>query len=218
VGFPKPSPIPAAGRPGIAARQNVVSLPAIAADETAVARAALSGSSAGRAQLYDRYARHVRGVLVRLLGLDPELDDLIQEVFVEVLGSLSRLQDPARLKAYLTAITVHVARARIRRAARQRWLSFWSPESLPDLPAPEANEMVREAMRATYAILHGLPTEERIVFALRYLEGMELAELADACGVSLSTCKRRMRAAERRFIARARGNPALRSWVGGGAG
>ncbi len=188
------------------------------ADDAAVARAASSGSLAGRAQLYDRYARHVRGVLVRLLGVDPELDDLIQEVFVEVLDSLSRLQDPTRLKAYLTAITVHVARGRIRRASRQRWLSFWAPDNLPELPVPEPDETLREAMRATYSILYGLPAEDRIAFTLRYLEGMELLEVAEACGVSLSTCKRRMRAAERRFMARARGNPALRTWVGGGAG
>jgi RNA polymerase sigma-70 factor (ECF subfamily) len=218
VGHPKPSPIPAAESPEGSARRNVVSLRAAVADDAAVARAASSGSLAGRAQVYDRYARHVRGVLVRLLGVDSELDDLIQEVFVEVLDSLPRLQDPTRLKAYLTAITVHVARARIRRATRHRWLTFWAPENLPELPAPEADETLREAMRATYAILHGLPTEERIAFTLRYLQGMELVELADACGVSLSTCKRRMRAAERRFMARARGNPALRSWVGGGAG
>ena len=218
VGHPRSSPIPAAARPEGPARKNVVTLPAPVADDAAVARSAASGSLAGRAQLYDRYARHVRGVLVRLLGVDPELDDLIQDVFVEVLNSLSRLEDPARLKAYLTAITIHVARARIRRAVRHRWLTFWAPEDLPELPAPEPDETLREAMRATYAILHGLPMEERIAFTLRYLEGMELVELADAVGVSLSTCKRRMRAAERRFMARARGNPALRHWVGGGAG
>ena len=96
----------AVGHPGVTC---VVSLPASVADDAAVARSASSGSLPGRAQLYDRYARHVRGVLVRLLGVDPELDDLIQEVFVEVLSSLSRLQDPSRLKAYLTSITVHVS-------------------------------------------------------------------------------------------------------------
>ncbi len=55
--------------------------------------------------------------------------------------------------------------------------------------------------------------DERVIFSLRFLEGMELAEIAVACDVSLSTAKRRLKEAEKHFVARARRMPALRPWL-----
>jgi RNA polymerase sigma-70 factor (ECF subfamily) len=88
---------------------------------------------------------------------------------------------------------------------------------MPDAPAPVADEDVREATRATYAILAAMDVDERIAFALRFIDGMELTEVAEACGVSLATIKRRLARAETAFAKRARENPALESWLQGGA-
>ena len=60
-----------------------------------------------------------------------------------------------------------------------------------------------------------LPADERIAFALRFIDGMELVEAAAACRVSLSTFKRRMLRAERKFAERARREPALAEWLKG---
>jgi RNA polymerase sigma-70 factor (ECF subfamily) len=81
---------------------------------------------------------------------------------------------------------------------------MWEAE--PDIEA-------RQALRSAYQILAGLPAEERIAMALRRLEGMELTEVADACGCSLATIKRRLTRAESRFLARVQGHPALERWL-----
>ena len=79
------------------------------------------------------------------------------------------------------------------------------------------SEEVREALEETYRVLDLMPADERIAFALRFVEGMELTEVADACGVSLATIKRRLSRAETRFVAMAGRREPLREWLGSSA-
>ncbi|GAC1353329.1 MAG: hypothetical protein NVSMB1_25800 [Polyangiales bacterium] len=124
------------------------------------------------------------------------------------------LQGPSALRAWITKIAVFTARGCIRRRSRRRWLKFSDdPPEVADTPAnPEANE----ALRTTYAVLERLPTDERIALALRVIEGMELTEVATACGVSLATIKRRLKSAETRFLSAARQHPILQECLEGG--
>jgi RNA polymerase sigma-70 factor (ECF subfamily) len=66
-------------------------------------------------------------------------------------------------------------------------------------------------------VLGRLPVDDRIAFSLRFIEGLELTEVARACGVSLNTIKRRLDRAERRFVALAAREPSLREWLDQGA-
>jgi RNA polymerase sigma-70 factor, ECF subfamily len=55
-----------------------------------------------------------------------------------------------------------------------------------------------------------------LVFSLRYVSGLDLAEMAEACETSLSTLKRRLGRAERRFHAEAKRDEALSRWAAEG--
>jgi RNA polymerase sigma-70 factor (ECF subfamily) len=61
-----------------------------------------------------------------------------------------------------------------------------------------------------------MPLDERLAFAMRYIEGMDLQSAAEGCGVSLATLKRRLLRAEQRFVAAAGRAPGLRPWLEGG--
>lgn len=167
--------------------------------------------------LFERHAVHVQRVLARVLGPDPELGDLLHDVFLRALGGIRRLEDPAALCGWLTSIAVFTARGCIRRRRARRWLRFLSAEQIPDREAPVASPEQMDALRRTYEILDRLPANERIAFALRVIDGMELTEVAQACGVSLATIKRRLSRAQESFVAMARREPALAEWVEGGA-
>jgi RNA polymerase sigma-70 factor (ECF subfamily) len=71
-------------------------------------------------------------------------------------------------------------------------------------------------LRRTYALLDAIPADERIAFALRYVDGMELTEAAAACGCSLATVKRRISRAEQKFVELARGDALLSERIEGG--
>jgi RNA polymerase sigma-70 factor (ECF subfamily) len=189
---------------------------AVPAEDAALVAAVMAGQPWARTELFDRHGPHVQRVLARILGHDAELADLLHEVFVRALAQMARLDDPSALKAWLTAIAVFTAREHIRRRARGRWLRLFAHDDLPDVPAHAASEEIRESLRATYDVLDRLGVEDRIAFALRYIDGLELGEVAAACNVSLSTIKRRLVRAEKRFFALARKEPALDRWLEGG--
>ena len=182
-------------------------------DDVALVSALVRGDPAARAELFDRHASHAQRVLARVLGHDAELADLLHEVFARVLAQIESLEDPAALKWWLTTIAVFTAREHIRRRMRGRWLRFFASEDLPDLPVAGADEEVRESLRRTYAVLDRLGVDDRIAFSLRFIEGLDFAEVAAACGVSLNTIKRRLARAEKRFVALARREPALHDWL-----
>jgi len=88
-------------------------------------------------------------------------------------------------------------------------------DDAPEIEAPSSPPEAEEALRATYRILSTLPADERIAFALRFIEGMELTEAAAACRVSLATIKRRVARAKSTFEARAERHPSLARWLEG---
>jgi RNA polymerase sigma-70 factor (ECF subfamily) len=162
--------------------------------------------------LLRRHGSHLRRVLTRVLGAeDTETPDVLQEVAVIAWQSIGRLSDPHALKAWLTQIAVFTARGLIRRRHRHRWLAFF--EELPERPLPWASPEMQEAARAVYRIFDRMPVDERIPFALRMLEGLELEATAAACGMSLATVRRRLVRAERRFYKMARQCEALAPWL-----
>ena len=83
---------------------------------------------------------------------------------------------------------------------------------------PQSEQLDEESLRAArevYAILERFPVDERVAFALRYINGLDLTAVASACGVSLATIKRRLQRAEGRFFKVASGVPALADWMKG---
>lgn len=196
------------------ARTRVAIVPPVADDardvDEAIVVALWGGDRAAAAALFDRHAPHVRRVLRRILGPDPETCDLLQDVFVHALRDIRRLRDPRLVGAWLTGIAVHVARRAIRKRRRWAWIRFFAPESVPDVAAAERDDVAAEQLAATFRILAELPTDERIAFSLRILDGMDLSALAAACGVSVATTKRRLQRAVAAFRAAANDDPALR--------
>jgi RNA polymerase sigma-70 factor (ECF subfamily) len=206
----------AKGGRGAPEEQNKVVRPeAFRLDDAALVQEILDGRPGASAELFDRYGAHLQRVLARVFGQDPELADLLNEVFVQVFKDLHKLSDPSALKAWMTSIAVFVARGRIRKRKRQRWLYFVSPQEMPEPATSGPDPETMEAVRDTYRILDRLDSDERIVFALRFIDGMELREVAAACGVSLSTVKRRLKRAQTRFRAEASQVDSLRQWVEG---
>ncbi len=175
-----------------------------------------SGAAWAAGELVRTYGAHVQRVVTRILGFgDPDRDDVLQEVFVRAIAGIAGLSEPAALRAWLTTLTVYTAREQIRRRRRRRWLAFADRPPERDDPTTSASEEIREAARCVYAVLDRMPEDERVPLALRALEGMELTELAVACDMSLSTLRRRLARAERRFVKLARDYEALKPWING---
>ena len=209
--LPRPAP-PSRERP----RSAVVRALPFAGGDEALLQGLQAGRPAAIAAFCDLHSTHVLRVLARILGAGAELADLHHDVFARALRSVSGVKDASALKGWITIIAVNVARSAIKRRAINRWLSFLPWHDVPEVEAPAADEDDVEALRRTYAALDRLPAEERIAFALRIIDGLELTEAAAACGISLATFKRRLTRAEARFITIARQDPRLAAELEGG--
>lgn len=181
--------------------------------DRAIVAALCAGQPAGGAALYDRYHAHVRRILVRVLGHAGDLHDLVHDVFVSAIDGIERLDEPDALRGWLTSIAVFHARAEIRARTRRRLFPLFSHDDLPEREAHVVTPELDEAVRRTYDVLAKLAPDERIAFALRVVDGMELVEVADACGVSLATIKRRLARAHNKFRNIARRYPELSEWL-----
>lgn len=185
-------------------------------DDSALVEGLRRGDAAARRELFDRFAPHVERVLARVLGRDPELSDALHDTFVQAFGSVSSLRDASALKAWLSMVAVYTARGIIRRRKVRRWLHFWAPEDLPETTSSSASAEDSWAVSRVYALLDRLPADHRIAFTLRYVEGMSLQEVAEACSCSLATVKRRLSRAQTTFLDAARTDPVLAEWASRG--
>lgn len=187
-----------------------------AAEDARLLERARAGDPEVGAALYDRFADLVNRVVYRVMGADTELDDLVQQVFIKVLGGIGRVEDPAALQAWVCAICVNTVRSEIRRR-RIRSIVRSSPHP-PDTFAAETDHEARALLRQVYGVLDRLPVEQRLAFTLRFIDGRSLTEVAQMCGCSLATVKRRIVRARERFEVHARRHPDLVERLEGGEG
>lgn len=201
-------------------RAGVVLPLAFTGDDVALVGALKVNHPGAKAALFHRYARLVERIITHVLGFDPELSDILQEIFARALASIGSLRDPSALHPWLSRLATLTARKVLRTRSRHAWLRRFTDgdeEALYEPVTPGPDYEGRVALRAVYKILEGLPTDERIAFALRFIDGMQLMEIAYACGVSIATVKRRVQRAETRFLVAAREQPVLAEWLKGGS-
>jgi RNA polymerase sigma-70 factor, ECF subfamily len=205
-------PAPRISRPSVPQGRGaeVIAPKAFQLEPAELLRALAEGRRGAKEALFREHAPYVERVLSRVLGDGPDVADTIQDVFLQVFRNIGNVREPEKLRPWIRTVTVMTARKRIRSRRRARWLRFW-PFDAPELEVEshDADDVTLSALRATYRVLDRLPTDLRLVFTLRFVEEMELTEIAEATGVSLATVKRHLQKAQQRFSALAKTEPSL---------
>jgi RNA polymerase sigma factor CnrH len=161
-----------------------------------LARLARGGDPAAFRLLVERHQAMVRA-RARHLGPDPgDVDDIVQESFLQAFLALDRLRDPDRFAGWLAGIVFNVCRS-LHRRAPVTLLADW-PEPLHPTSAgglPSAEDLDRaDAVRAAVA---GLPAGQRRAVALHYYADVPAGQVAEAPGAaraSLHKARLRLRA------------------------
>lgn len=160
--------------------------------------AARNGEAWAQEALFRRYSRMVNGLAYRVLGRDSEVDDLVQDSFLEALKNLHRLDNPQAFASWLGSIVVRTASKRLRRRALLNRLGLRRSTPIdPDVVlSNDAPPDVRSQLSRIYTCLDSMHHEVRLSLILHRVEGMSLPETAQTMGLSLSTVKRRLATAE----------------------
>lgn len=163
------------------------------ATDAALVERARQADQAAFAALYQRHARYIAGVVYRLMGDDAELDDIIQETFLQASDALSGLLQPELVRPWLVTIAVRRVHRHLAKR-RRRWLLL---TSWVELGARVSDPADRCEVDDLYDALDRLSKDLRVPWVLHRIEQFSLVEVADACAVSLATVKRRIAEAER---------------------
>ncbi|MBN2801777.1 MAG: RNA polymerase sigma factor [Deltaproteobacteria bacterium] len=182
-------------------------------DDEALLKAIKNSDNGAKRALYERYAKHVERVILRIMGVDDEIPDLISETFVQAYKSIHTVKNAPSLKAWISRVAVFVSRGRIRQRKRRRMFMVFTGTEQNDKRTTELDIEGREALIILYRLLDELSADERIVFALRFIDGRGFIEMTEICNVSRATLNRRLDRAQAKFLDMAKGEPVLADWI-----
>ena len=148
---------------------------------------------------HDRYSTRISRWVWRLMGTDWEHADIVQQVFVSIFEALPSLKNTDALNAWVDSVTIKTTRYELRKRRARRALFFVRRDDNPDEPRDEASPFKQHHVKHFYKIVNAMPTDDRIVFILRYLEGYTIEQIASVGNYSTSTAKRRLKRAKAIF-------------------
>ena len=185
--------------------------PPIPDEQRLIARAS-AGETAAFRQLYERSRADVARLVYRMLGARADLEDVIQEVFIQAYKSLKDFRGQSKFSTWLHRVTVNVVLMH-RRSARSRPVFADEPPGDPTLRsddlAPDEDAERRERVRAFGRLLNRLADKKRLVFILHELEGLPPSEIAAIVGAPVLTVRTRLFYARRELEAMLGEEPAL---------
>lgn len=153
-------------------------------------------SSSATADLHTLYSDHhawlVNWLRTRLRHAD-NAADLAQDTFLYVLGKPEKIGELRQPRAWLSSIAHGLLVDKVRRQKVERaYLAAIAHLPEPEVPSPETQLILLQALTRIDALLDGLPPKVRSAFLLSRLEGLGYKEIAERLGVSLGSVEKYM--------------------------
>jgi RNA polymerase sigma-70 factor (ECF subfamily) len=125
-------------------------------------------------------------------------ESVAQDCFMKAYGARERFRGEASLNTWLMQIAVNL----VRDCVRNRRLQFWkrTRAAAPDFDAasrsladggasPESAALAKERVAGVWSVLGTLSERQRTVFLLRFVEDLDLLEIAAVTGLREGTVK-----------------------------
>ena len=162
----------------------------------------IEGRAAAEAEDFDSVVslyrpRIFRFALASLRDRD-DADTVTQDCFLRAYQARERFRRDCSLETWLMQIAVNLVRDRVRNQRLQFWKRSQrdsiSPEEMANALhnkecSPEQQILLNEQVRGVWRAAERLPEKQRTVFLLRFVEGMDLLDIAAATGMKEGTVK-----------------------------
>jgi RNA polymerase sigma-70 factor, ECF subfamily len=172
-----------------------ISLPALAAR---VNDGTTEITASDFALIVSQHQKRVYRVLFLMLKNAEDADNLTQDCFLRAYTTRAQFRGECSVQTWLLRIAVNLARDHV----KSRRASFWKrlvgldgdgpdpvPEPVAGNPSAERGLIARETLDAVWQTVEQLSQRQKEVFLLRFVEEMELREIAEILDLNIGTVK-----------------------------
>ena len=182
--------------------------------DVALARRAAAGDRSAQRDLFQTQKHAVHHTLFRILGSNREIEDLLQDAFLEIFRALGSFRGDSSLGTWCRTIATRIAYLAIaRRKPPTVELALVEEVVANDAPAADRVAHAREAARRLYIALDRIDAKQRIAFALFSVDGLSITEVAELTESSRVAVKTRIWRARHELFKRASNDPVLRGYL-----
>lgn len=156
----------------------------------------LAGNKQAFADLYDKTIHHVYATVHFLVGEKAEVDDIVQETYIQVYKNLSKFDQSKSFKPWITGIAIK----QIQSHRRKLWKGLRTLKKLENTEDVSIYDQTEEliyysSIKKWDEIVQCLPYKLKQVIILRYVNEHTQEEIASILNIPLGTVKSRINAA-----------------------
>ncbi len=166
-------------------------------DEELLARTVALDALAFEA-LYDRHAKTVYSLILRVVQEPSAAEELVQESFWQVWRKAEQYTGGGPVGAWLCRIGRNKALDHLRRLKARPQAAEGDPEALEQVATPASHQVEAEVSRIwdrqhLQEALAAIPDEQRRCLEMAYFDGKSQREIAEETGTPIGTIKTRVR-------------------------
>lgn len=176
-------------------------LAAVADPLRALALAARDGESVAFTRLYERTNQQAWRVLFRVVGPSADLEDLVQESYIQLMRALKSYRGDSRVATFLHRVCVNVGLMHLRGKRRRR---EEVTDELPEDPTderhdPERHAQARQAASMVQRALGSMSEDKASVFIYHELLSLKPEEISELMECPVNTVRSRLNRARMDF-------------------
>jgi RNA polymerase sigma factor (sigma-70 family) len=173
------------------------------------------GDEAAFGELFRKHRSVVAAIAYRMLGPSADLEDVVQEVFLQVHRSLPDFRGQSKFSTWLHRVAVNVVLMTRRRArSRPTYASEEAARHEPaDVPSPDQDVARARRVEAFRRLLDKLSDKKRTVFVLHEIEGIAPDEIATIVACPVLTVRTRLFYARKELAEMMRAEPSLAAFA-----
>lgn len=148
--------------------------------------------------LYDRYKDEMFRTACFIAGNRTDAEDLVQQAFVATAERIEKIQDGAKIRAFLLKTLTHAAWKQSKKKRRETPVDTFFEDAATQGSALDAI-LVDEAYRALYAAMGELDEKRKTVIVLYYYNELSVRQIAAVTGTLEGTVKSRLHSARQQM-------------------
>lgn len=156
----------------------------------------------------------IRRIVMRFLGMSPEVDDVVQEVLIQLFRSLPRFRGDSKFTTWLYRVSLNVTKMHLRRlGSRPRFAELPENETVregsTEKDSPEEAAIRTRRVAALQKLVAALPDKKRTVLILHDFEGQRPQDISEIVDAPVMTVRTRLFYARKELYAAIATDPDL---------